>query len=251
LIEYRVGSGVAHLTLHRPEKRNALNPQLIHDIQEALSGAAADDAVRVVLLRGAGPDFCAGMDLAGILENPHPSVMDHLEDARRVAALYLALRHCPRPIISAVHGRALGGGCGLASASDLVVASESAQFRYSEINLGFVPAIVTALLRRSVGDKQAYEMLAMGDPVSAAEAYRTGMVNRVFPDATFDASVEEYVARIASKSATALTLTKTVLHQIDGMSLEAAIQSGILVNAVARGTPDAQRGIEEFVRKKK
>jgi methylglutaconyl-CoA hydratase len=249
LIEYTVTGGVARLTLNRPNKRNALNPELIGGIEAFLGRAAADPAVRVVLLRGAGPDFCAGVDLAGLLENPDPDVMDHLEDAQRIAGLYSALRRHPRPIVAAVHGRALGGGCGLATACDIALASESAQFRYSEIDLGFVAAIVLSLLRRSVGEKQAFELVAMGESWTASQAHRIGMLNHVYPDDTYEANVEEYVDRLARKSATALALTKRLLHHTDGMNLETAMESGIFVNALARSTSDAQRGIEQFVRK--
>ena len=250
MIEYVATGGIARLTLNRPEKRNALNPALIAAVEESLDRASRDPQVRVVLLRGFGADFCAGMDLAGILENPNPGVLDHLEDARRVAGLYLAMKRCARPVIAAVQGRALGGGCGLVTAADLAVAAESAQFRYSEINLGFVPAIVMSLLRRSVGEKQAFEMLVSGESVSAAEAHRLGMINHVFPDSDFDAQVEEYAAHIAAKSASALALTKNLMRHIDGMSLEQAVESGVFVNSLARGTADARRGIEQFVHKK-
>ena len=250
LIDYSAANGVARITLNRPEKRNALSPELITLLCAALDRAAGDEAARVILLRGAGPDFCAGLDLAS-LQLADSGVLDHLEDARRIAGLFRALRRNPRPIVAAVHGRAMGGGCGLATACDLVVAAESAQFRYPEINLGFVAAIVAALLRRSVGEKQAFELLATGDAISAAEACRIGLVNRVYPDASFEASADEYARELAEKSVSALALTKSLLYHIDGLSLDAAMESGVFVNALARGTPDAQRGIEQFVRPKK
>jgi methylglutaconyl-CoA hydratase len=131
------------------------------------------------------------------------------------------------------------------------LAAESAKFRYSEIDLGFVAAIVMSLLRRSLGEKQAFELVAMGEACTASEAHRIGMLNHVFSDAAFDANVEEYVEKLAQKSATALALTKRLLHHTDGMNLETAMESGIFVNALARSTEDAQRGIEQFVRKRK
>ena len=243
MIDYSVSNGVARVTLNRPEKRNALSPELIRELCDSFNRAAADEAARVILLRGAGKDFCAGVDLSGLTE-------DHLADARLIADLFLALRRNPRPIIAAVQGRALGGGCGLAAASDLVLAAESARFGYPEVNLGFVPAIVAALLGRSVGEKQAFELLSTGDAIAAAEAHRIGLVNRVYPDDSLEAGAEEYARALAAKSASALALTKNLLHHIDGMSLEQAMQSGVLVNALARGTADAQRGIQQFVRKK-
>jgi methylglutaconyl-CoA hydratase len=248
-VDYLVAEGVAHVTLNRPEKRNALNPELVRALHQALDRAAVDEAARVILLRGAGPDFCAGLDLTGIAAES--TSMDRLGDAQRIADLLLAMRRNPRPIVGAVHGRALAGGCGLATACDLLLASESAQFRYTEVNIGFVAAVVTPLLRRSVSEKHAFELLALGDAISAREAHRIGMLNHVWPDAEFDTRVEEYVSSLARKSASAVTLTKSLLYHIDGMPLETALQSGVFVNALARGTADAQRGIQQFVDKKK
>jgi methylglutaconyl-CoA hydratase len=249
LIDYAASQGVARLTLHRPEKRNALSPELMTLLGAALDRAAADESVRVILLRGAGPDFCAGLDLAELQEDG--GAMGHLADAERIAGLYRAVRRNPRPVVAAVHGRAFGGGCGLATACDLILASESAEFRYPEVNLGFVAAIVAALLRRSVGEKQAFELVATAGPLSAAEACRLGMVNHVYPDASFDANVEEYLKKLSEKSASALALIKSLLYHIDGMSLDTAIQSGAFVNALARSTEDARRGIQGFLHKRK
>ena len=248
-VDYALEGGIARVTLNRPEKRNALNPAMLKELRDALDRAAQEEAARVILLRGTGPDFCAGLDLTGMEADASP--MDHLAEARRVADVFLAMRRNPRPIVGAIHGRALAGGCGLATACDVVVAAESAQFRYTEVNIGFVAAIVTALLRRQVGEKQAFELLAGGEAIGAAEAHRIGMVNHVWPDAGFAERAEAYAAAFAQKSASAMTLTKSLLYHIDGMALESAIQSGVLVNALARGTEDARRGIEQFVHKKK
>jgi methylglutaconyl-CoA hydratase len=241
---------VARVTLNRPEKRNALNRELLSGLREALDGAARDSSVRVILLRGAGRDFCAGMDLASLAAGRESGVLDHLADARLVADLFLAMRHNPKPIVAAVHGRAIAGGAGLAAACDLILAAKSAQFRYTEVELGFVPAIVAAALRRTVSQKSAFELLATGAGVSSAEALALGMINHVYPDAEFDDKVEEYVAALAGKSESAVALTKSLLYYIDGMTFEAAVEAGIQTNALARMTPDARRGFEQFVQKK-
>jgi methylglutaconyl-CoA hydratase len=251
LMEYSVADGVAHLTLQRPEKRNALNPELVGGLRESLDRAAADGTARVILLRGAGKDFCAGLDLSTLTLGDNADSMDYLADARPLADLYLAMRRTPKPVIGAVHGRALGGGCGLATACDLVVAAESAQFHYTEINLGFVAAMVAAILRRNAGEKQAFEILTRGEPLSARDAQQAGMVNHVWADDEFDSKTGDYARTLARKSSSALALTKSVLYQMDGMNFETAIQAGVWVNALARGTADTQRGIEGFARKKK
>jgi methylglutaconyl-CoA hydratase len=251
LIEYKASASLARITLNRPEKRNALNAELIGALLSGLDQAAADASVRVILLRGAGKDFCAGMDLASFASGRDQGVLDHVRDARMVADLFLAMRRNPRPIVAAVHGRALAGGAGLAVACDLVLAAHSAQFRYTEVDLGFVPAIVTVALRRNLSEKRAFEMLATGAAVTAGEGHAMGLVNRVYPDAEFDDQVEEYVAALASKSASAAMLTKSLLYQMDGMAYESAIEAAIQTNALARMTEDARRGFEKFVTRKK
>jgi methylglutaconyl-CoA hydratase len=250
-ITYAVNAGVARITLNRPEKRNALNAELIGALRSAMNQAASDASARVILLRGAGKDFCAGMDLASFASRGDQSVMDHLADARLVADLFIEMRRNPRPIVAAVHGRALAGGAGLATACDLILAAESAQFRYTEVDLGFVPAIVTVALRRSVSEKRAFEMLAAGAAVTAAEGLAIGMVNHVYPDAEFDDRVEEYAVVLARKSASAAALTKGLLYNIDGMAFESALEAGVQTNALARMTDDARRGFEQFVTRKK
>jgi methylglutaconyl-CoA hydratase len=250
-IDYRVDAGVARVTLNRPEKRNALNRELIDGLRDALEQASADARVRVILLRGAGRDFCAGMDLAAFAASSDAGVLEHLSDARLLANLFLAMRRHPRPIVAAVHGRALAGGAGLAAACDLALAAHSAQFRYTEVDLGFIPAIVASVVRRAVGEKQAFELLATAAGVSAEQALALGMVNHVYADSEFDDRVEDYVAALAGKSQSAVSLTKSLLYYIDGMTFETAIQAGVQANALARMTPDARRGFEQFVRKKK
>jgi methylglutaconyl-CoA hydratase len=159
------------------------------------------------------------------------------------------MRRYPRPIIAAVRGRALAGGCGLATAADIILATESAQFGYPEVNIGFVPAMVMAILRRSVSEKRAFELLTTGQPISAQTAFDIGMINRVFADETFDIEVEAYASKLARKSASAVSLSKHLLYQIDSMSFEAALETGVEINAVARMTEDYKLGIEKFLKK--
>ena len=197
---YQIDQGVARLTLNRPDKRNALDPELIGELQDAMAASARDQAVRVVLLKGSGKDFCSGMDLSALEKSMNADVLQNLEDARALAQLFLAMRRHPRPIIAAVHGRALAGGCGLATAADIILAAQSAQFGYTEVNIGFVPAIVTSILRRSLSEKRAFELITTGEIISAQLAFDQGLVNHVFPDETFPSDVEAYVSKLASKS---------------------------------------------------
>jgi methylglutaconyl-CoA hydratase len=151
------------------------------------------------------------------------------------------------PVVAAVHGRALAGGCGLATACDLVLASSEASFGYPEVRLGFVPAMVMAILRRSVGEKQALELISLGDSIGAERAAAIGLVNRVIPADEFEQGVEEFLGELASRSASAVSLGKRLLYQIDGASFESAIRAGAQVNALARLTDDCREGIRLFL----
>lgn len=248
LIDYRAAGGVARITLNRPEKRNAITAEMMSALREALQHAEDDSTVRVLLIRGAGKDFCAGLDLSEVLQSAEDAPSS-LASARRLGHLYIAMRHHPKPIVAAVQGRALGGGAGLATASDLILAAESAQFGYPEVKLGFIPAIVTTMLRRAVHERQAMELAVTGEPVSASRAYTIGLINRVYSDAEFDAAVEGYIAALSETSATAMSLSKTLLYQIDGMSFETSIEAGVQANVQARMTDDFKRGVERFLKK--
>lgn len=243
---YRVDAGIARVTLNRPEKRNALNPKLIAALRGALATSALDATVRVVLIAGAGQDFCSGLDLVTLDVADEVGALGHLESAQHLADVLLAIRKHPRPVVAAVHGRALGGGAGIATACDLILAAESAAIGYPEVKIGFVPAIVAALLRRSVSEKRMFELLTSGEPVAASEAKAIGLINHVFAGPDFEARVEGYVRNMAAKSASALSLTKDLLYHTDGMTLEKAIEAGVLMNAVSRSTEDAKRGFAGF-----
>ena len=248
MIEYAAAGGIARITLNRPDKRNAITGEMMFMLREVLQRAADDSSVRVLLIRGAGKDFCAGLDLSEVLKSAEDA-SEAIASARRLGELYIAMRRHPKPIVAAVQGRALGGGAGFATASDLILATESAHFGYPEVKLGFIPAIVTTMLRRAVNERQAMELALTGEPISARRAYAIGLINRVLPDAEFDAGVESYVATLAETSATAMSLSKALLYQTDGMSFEASIEAGVEANARARMTGDFKRGVARFLKK--
>jgi methylglutaconyl-CoA hydratase len=248
LIEYAAAGGIARITLNRPDKRNAITSEMMSALLDALQRASHDSAIRILLIRGSGKDFCAGLDLSEVLKSAEDAQAS-LTSARRLGDLYIAMRRHPKPIIAAVHGRALGGGAGIATASDLILANESAQFGYPEVKLGFIPAIVATMLRRAVNERQAMELALTGEPLNASRAYAIGLVNRVYPDAEFDAEVERYVATLAANSATAMSLSKRLLYETDGMSFETSIEAGVQANVQARTTDDFKRGVERFLKK--
>lgn len=248
-ILYETRDGVARLTLNRPEKRNALDGELVGELKAAFSATASDPHCRVVLLAGGGMDFCSGADLAALEKSAQGGVLDNMAEARSTAELFLLMRKHPRPVIAAVQGRALAGGCGIATACDIILATESAQFGYPEVNIGFVPAMVMAILRRSISEKAVFELVTTGEVISAARAHDLGLVHRVFTDAKFTAEVEAYVARLAAKSSSAVMLSKQLLYNMDSMSFETALEAGVEINAIARMTEDCRRGVERFLKK--
>jgi len=254
LLETRSG-GVARLTLNRPEKRNALNGELVAALAAAMQRTASDPEVRVVALAGAGKDFCAGLDLAELARIAEPSVENRydqgLAEARALAALFRRMRAHPRPIVALVQGRAVAGGCGLATACDLVLAGESAELGYPEVHLGFVPALVMSLLRRKVGEGRAFELVGLGNRYSASEALAMGLVNRVYAADAFDRESAAYLEELASRPPGALSLTKRLLYELDGMPLPQALERGAQVNAEARISEECRSGVRRFLERKK
>ncbi len=241
--------GVLTLTLNRPEKRNALDAALIDALHAALDRADLDAEVRVVVLRGAGKDFCAGADLEELLDSALRTMEDNERSALRLGRLFLRIRELPKPVVAVVQGRALAGGAGLATGCDLVLASERAQFGYPEIQRGFVPAMVMTMLRRLVGERRAFDLVATGRVLAAAEALELGLVSRVLPEAGFESASGAVIAGLARSSASALALTKRLLYELDGQTFSDGIALGARVNALARAHPDFRTAISAFLKK--
>jgi len=244
---YSVKDGVAALTLNRPDKRNALNAALVAALKERLSEAAEDPSVRIVTITGAGKDFCSGADLADLERISGMGAEENLEDARSLGALFVQMRLHPQPIVAIVKGRALAGGCGLATSCDLVVARDDAEFGYPEVHLGFVPALVMTILRRRVGEGRAFELVARGARFSAVEAERIGLISQVFAAFTFKAEADEYIGSLVAKPASALTLTKSLLYELDGLDFEEGIERAAHVNSEARMTDACRAGVRRFL----
>jgi methylglutaconyl-CoA hydratase len=246
---YSLDGAIARVTLKRPEKRNALNDAVISGIKEGLTKAGRDENVRAVVISGAGKDFCSGADLSALQKIAGASVAENSADARSLLELFLLIRQLPVPVIAAVTGRALAGGCGLASACDLVLASGSARFGYPEVKIGFVPAMVMAILRRNVSEKRAFELITRGEEISAQQAKEFGLVNQVFNDEVFADEVDAYARKFGELSKQAIALTKVLLYQIDGLAFPEALETGADVNVIARMSDDCQNGIAKFLRR--
>src|SRR5260370_22246081 len=240
---------ITRITLNRPEKRNALNEELIAGVIGSLREADSDERTRAIVISGSGKDFCSGADLSALERISEASVAENLHDARSLVELFLLIRKAQVPVVAAVRGRALAGGCGLASACDIVLASNSARFGYPEVKIGFVPAIVMAILLRNVSEKRAFELLTRGEEIGAEEAKQIGLVNRVFEDETFDNEVTAYVQRFEKTSKSAVSLTKRLLYHIDGLAFLEALETGAEVNVIARMSDDCRLGIARFLQK--
>lgn len=243
-------AGVATLTLHREHKRNALNKALVGELRAALAEADGDGSVRVIAIQGAGTDFCAGADLEEVAASQARGLEAGLTDAQHLGALFREIRQAARPVVAIVHGRALGGGCGLATACDLVLACETATFGYPEVHLGFVPALVMAMLRRKVGESAAFELAVRGHRIDAAEAASIGLVTRVIPEEGFRPAVNRYLQDLARRPPGAVALTKRLFHGIEGANFADAIAQGAEVNAAARLSDECRDGVRRFLSKR-
>jgi methylglutaconyl-CoA hydratase len=246
---FEITNSVAYITLNRPEKRNALNDSLVAALKADLARSAAEDSVCAVVIKGAGTDFCSGADLSVLQKIAEGSILDNLADAESLGDLFNQIRTLPIPVIAAVHGRAFAGGCGLATGCDVVLASKSALFGYPEVKIGFVPAMVTAILRRNVSEKRAFELLTRGFEFDTTTAEIFGLVNEVFDDSNFEESVKTYAEGYGKLSRSAVSLTKRLLYQMDGQNFGDAMQSGATINTIARMTDDCQNGIAKFLKK--
>ena len=242
-------NSILTLTLNRPEKRNALNDNLINSLKDALHKANKDEELRAVIIKGAGKDFCSGADLSALQKISESDVLENLQDAENLLNLFSLIRKVKIPVIAAVYGRALAGGCGLATACDIVLAAKSAQFGYPEVKIGFVPAMVMAILRRNLSEKRSFELITKGFNFDAETAEKIGLINHVYADASFEEEVEKFVSDYTKVSRSAVILSKKLLYQIDGMTFQKALETGAEVNTIARLTEDCQKGIAKFLDK--
>jgi methylglutaconyl-CoA hydratase len=245
----QVAAGVLAATLNRADKRNAIDTAMIDALLETLERADLDAAVRVVAIRGAGRDFCAGMDLNELLASADHSLDQNRKAALHFAEIFVRMRRLPKPVVAVVQGRALAGGCGLATACDLILANESSQFGYPEVQRGFVPAIVMTMLRRAVGEKIAFDLATTGRLLNGSEAAAAGLISRVYEDADFEDQAAEVLRVLAESSPSALAFTKQQFYQLDGLPVAEGLRLGADVNAVSRSTPDFRAALGAFLKK--
>ena len=246
---YRDG-GIGRVVLARPEKKNALDRQMADELFAALAQLEGDATVRVIHLAAEGEDFCAGADLEALERTLDAGSEVHRQDAEALGRVFLAIRALMKPVVCTVRGRALAGGAGLATACDLVLAHEGAEFGYPEVRVGFVPAMVMTMLRRAVGEKHAADLVLTGRIINAEEAERIGLVSRVVPAATYDDEIGATLQQISRAPTTALALTKWLFYKLDSLSFEDGIAAGVVTNVEARSTEDFKKGVRRFTERR-
>jgi methylglutaconyl-CoA hydratase len=248
-LTYQCEGQVATIALTVPEKRNAISAQMIADLLGAFEHAERERA-RVVILTGSGKAFCAGMDLEELQQLAQQPLQKNLENARRISKLFYRLYSFPMPIIAAVNGAAIAGGCGIATLADFTLAVPEAKFGYTEVRIGFMPALISVFLRRQVGEKHARDLLLSGRIFDAAEAFRLGLVTEIVPAETLMARAREIAANLLAASPTAIVRAKKFLLRFDEAAVRAELEAATEANAEIRSTADFREGLSAFLEKR-
>ena len=243
-------SSIATLTLNRPDKRNAISFELIDDLLRGVEEIERSPA-QVLILTGAGKAFCSGMDLENLRALTGRSPEQNRQDSESMARLFRTLYDFPKPTIAAVNGAAIAGGTGIATLCDFTLAVPETKFGYTEVRIGFVPAIVSTFLLRQIGEKRARDLLLTGRLFDADEAHRLGLVNEVVAPDKLMARARELAARLMENSPTSLAFTKRLLSDHAKLDLDRQIAAAVRENAEIRNTPDFREGISSFLEKRK
>lgn len=238
------------ITLHRPERRNAMTPEMQMELIDALEETASSSA-RVLVLTGANDAFCSGLDISVLREMRGKSPHEYRADAERIARLFLAVYELSIPTIAAVHGPAIAGGAGLAILCDFTLATREARFGFTEVRIGFVPALVSAFLALQLGGKHARNLLLTGRIIDAEEAHRIGLVNEVVPHEELAQRVQSLADTLLANSPQSIAATKRLLASQNKAWLGAAIEAALEANAQSRETVDFQEGVAAFLEKRK
>jgi methylglutaconyl-CoA hydratase len=240
---------VATITLNRPEKRNALSSLMIAEMMAAFDAIESSHA-RVAIVTGAGKAFCAGMDLDALRTLAGQSLEQNVDDSRSFANLLYRIYSFPKPIIAAVNGAAIAGGCGIATLADFTLAVPEAQFGYTEVKIGFIPAVVSVFLRRQIGEKRARDLLISGRIISAGDALQLGLVSELVPAITLAARAQEFAGILLAASPTSIARTKRLLLRYDDPALKAELEIAVRENADIRSTADFREGLSSFLEKR-
>jgi len=252
LLRMHTTDGIRFLTLNRPEKRNALSRELVWELSQAFQDTDEDETVRAVVLSGAGDVFSAGADLAALQALQSASYEDNLKDSRALATLFDRMYRCSKPIIGAVNGHAIAGGCGLVTLCDITIAVDTARFGYTETRIGFVPALVARFALLKIGETQSRRLLLSGMLIDAAEAHRIGLITEMCTTQEFQGRLDYWTDIFRTQvSLQAVVTTRELLRSAASMSWEEALEHAIRLNAQARETSDCKKGVAAFLNKEK
>lgn len=252
LVLYEVNNRIGTITLNRPEKRNALSFEFVQHIKDAFRQAEADSDCKVIVLRANGEAFCAGADLAYLQQLQQNTFDENLADSRHLMELFQLIYNSSKVVIAQVNGPALAGGSGLATVCDFCFATPSSTFGYTEVKIGFVPAIVMVYLTRKVSEKTARQLLLTGDVFTADKALEYGLINEVVEADQLEATVTGFAAKLCKQtSAQSLSLVKQMLSEVQNLTLEEGLEYAARMNATARATDDCKKGIAAFLNKEK
>jgi len=251
-LSYSTEHRICSITLSRPEKRNALDDLLVQELTQTLVQASKDAAVKVIVIKGEGKAFCAGADLDYLQKVSGYDFAQNLEDSKNLMRMFHFLYTMRKPVIAAVNGPAIAGGAGLATACDIVIASEQSTFGYTEVSLGFIPAIVLTFLVRRVGEGRAREIVLTGRLLRASEAYALGVVNEVVPAPELERRVGEIAEALCTNaSASSLGLVKEMFSKMDGLNFPDLLDYAANINAAIRMSDDCKKGVASFLKKEK
>jgi len=251
MVYYKIENKIAYITLNRPEKRNALNNEMVTALITAFENCEFDENVKIVILRAEGKVFCSGADLESLQKLQKNTYEENLGDSILLKELYRLIYIFPKIVIAQVQGSAIAGGCGLASVCDFIFAVEDAKFGYTEVKIGFIPAIVMIFLIRKIGELKTKELLITGNLITAQEAKNIGLINFVFSEVELKNKVNEFAFMlISNNSHQAMSETKKMLVEIQEKTLDEALNYSAKKNALARQTDDCKKGIDAFLKKK-
>lgn len=250
-IHTKIDRQVFEISLNRPEKRNALNDQVVTELKHALKEADRDD-VRAIVIKGNGDAFCAGADLGYLKTLQNNTYTENLEDSTHLMEMFQQIYHHPKLTIAQVEGHAIAGGCGLATVCDFIFSVPEAKFGYTEVGIGFIPAIVSVFLIKKIGEAKSRELLLTGKLINAEEAKNMGLINFVIDQKDIEPSVEEFVQKfIRRTSGQAVSLTKELISKVQDIPVDEAFTLAASMNAEARMTEDCKKGIGAFLNKEK
>jgi len=252
LLEYNKSERIASIAINRPEKRNALNPGLVSALTNAFVTAINDEDVKVIVLKANGEVFSAGADLDCLKHLQNNTDDDNLKDTNLLKELFLTIYRSPKLVIAQVEGHAIAGGCGLVSVCDLIFSVPEAQFGYTEVKIGFIPALVTCFLLRRIGEGRAKELLLSGELIDAQTAADYGLINFVCAKEEIAGAVDSYVHKlIRSVSANSVALGKALIDSVQDHSLEDSLNLAVKMNVETRSSSDCKKGISAFLKKEK